>query len=151
MKTTTKLLMMITPLALLASGCNAPVRHDTTISNWVRDGELPPYPPGGISGEHAYLATLNYPLNNEPSIVVEADRDQIRASDMALAKAIRRHVEYDRGLAPSLVGVSIRVQNDVVILQGAVRSDFDARIIVDDLREVPGVTLVENDLAVNPI
>ena len=146
---TARLLIMMTPLALLTAGCNTPAHP--TISDWVHDGELPPYPPAQAEGERDYSAPAIYRLDNQPSIVVENDRDQCRASDMALAQAIRRHIEYNRGLAPSLARVSIGVQNDSVILQGTVMSDFDARVIVDNLREVPGVTLVENDLAVNPI
>src|SRR5579871_6801581 len=144
-----KQLMIMTPLALLVAGC-MPVRPNPTISEWENEGQLPRLTPTGYEGQRVYSQSVSYPFDDRPLILVEQSRQQNRGSDLALAKAIRRHIEYDAGLAPSLSGVTIAVKNDVVTLQGTVRSDFDARIIVNNLRDVSGVTLVKNDLEVNP-
>lgn len=144
-----KQLILIAPLALLVAGCNVPARPDTTISEWEREGQLPRLTPTGYEGQRVYSQPAAYPLDDRPSIVVEQGQ-QNNGSDLALAKAIRRHIEYDAGLAPSLARVTIVVKNDVVTLQGAVNSDLDARVIVNNLRDVSGVTLVKNDLEISP-
>jgi hypothetical protein len=142
MKITIQLILM-TPLALLVAGC-MPVRPNPTISEWEREGQLPRLTPTGNQGQRVYPQAVTYPLDDRPSIIVE------RGSDLALARAIRRHIEYDAGLAPSLSRVTIVVKNDVVTLQGSVNSDLDARVIVNNLRDVSGVTLVKNDLETSP-
>ena len=106
--------------------------------------------PTGNEGQRVYSEPAGYPLNNRPSIIVDQDLQQNRNNDLALAYAIRKQVEYDEGLAPSLQRVTITVKNDVVTLQGSVKSDLDSRIIVDNLRDVAGVTLVKNDLEIIP-
>ena len=143
----TKQLILMTPLALLVAGC-MPVRPNPTISEWEREGQLPRLTPTGYQGQRVYSQPAVYPLDDRPSIIVEQGHND--GSDLALAKAIRRHVEYDAGLAPSLTRVTIAVKNNVVTLQGSVKSDLDARVIVDNLRDVTGVTLVKNDLEIIP-
>ena len=145
-----KQLIIMTPLALLVAGCSVPVRPNPTISEWQREGQLPVLTPTGNEGSRVYSESVTYPLDDRPSIIVEQDRNQNRGSDIALAKAIRRHIEYDSSLAPSLTGVTIAVKNNVVTLQGTVKSDLDAHVIVDNLRDVSGVTLVKNDLEISP-
>lgn len=143
----TKQLILMTPLALLVAGC-MPVRPNPTISEWEQEGQLPPrIMPTGYEGQRVYGESVTYPLDNRPAIIVE---QQQNGSDMALARAIRRHIEYDASLAPSLAGVTIMVRNNVVTLQGSVRSDLDARVIVNNLRDVTGVTLVRNNLEIIP-
>jgi len=39
---TIKTLVWISPLAFLIGGCSLPVRQDTTIAEWQREGQLPP-------------------------------------------------------------------------------------------------------------
>jgi hypothetical protein len=143
----TKQLILMTPLALLVAGC-VPVRPDSTIAEWEREGQLPRLTPTGRGAQRVYSQSAAYP--DQPSIVVISDQQQARRNDIALAEAIRRHVEYDAGIAPSLSRVTITVGNDVVTLQGTVKSDLDSRVIVDNLRDVSGVTLVKNDLAISP-
>lgn len=145
-----KQLILMTPLALLVAGCSLPVRPDPTISEWQQEGQLPRLTPTGYEGQRVYSESATYPFDDRPAIIVEQDQQQNRGSDLALAKAIRRHIEYDEGLAPSLARVTIVVKNDVVTLQGTVSSDLDARVIVDNLRDVSGVTLVKNNLEINP-
>src|SRR5579871_2110517 len=99
-----KQLMIMTPLALLVAGC-MPVRPNPTISEWEQEGQLPRLTPTGYQGQRVYSESVTYPLNDQPSIIVAQDQQQQRGSDIALAKAIRRHIEYDAGLAPSLAGV----------------------------------------------
>ena len=144
----TKQLIIMTPLALLVAGC-MPVRPNPAISQWESDGQLPRLTPTGYEGQRVYSQTVTYPHDDRPTIIVEGQQ-QYRSTDLALARAIRRHIEYDAGLAPSLVGVTIAVKNNVVTLQGSVKSDLDARVIVNNLRDVSGVTLVRNDLEINP-
>lgn len=148
-----KELMLMTPLALLAAGCNLPARPDTTVATWVQYGQLPQFAltPTGTRSQRVYSDTTpTYPYPNPPAIVVSTDQQHNMGNDRALADAIRRHIQYDSGLAPSLEHVTIGVENDAVTLQGTVKSDLDARVIVDDLRDVDGVTVVKNDLAINP-
>jgi hypothetical protein len=148
-----KMLVLMTPLALLAAGCNVPARPNTVVSNWVAYGQLPQFAltPTGQRAQRVYSDTTpTYPYPNSPNIVVTTDQQHNMGNDMILADAIRKHVQYDRGLAPSLERVTIGVNNDAVTLQGTVRSDLDARVIVDDLRDVDGVTVVRNDLEIDP-
>jgi hypothetical protein len=137
----------ISPLVLLIAGCAAPVAQDHTIAEWQSEGLLPPT---GSETTHVYQdQSASYPAI-EPSIIVQTDQRRNASGDLALADAIRQQVEYDRGLAPSLRRVTIQVQNGRVILQGTVPSDLDARVIVDDLRNVAGVTRITDNLEINP-
>ena len=142
-----KQLVYFAPLALLIAGCAAPVKPDTTISEWQSEGQLPAT---GRETERVYTQTETYPMVNEPKIIIPASRRGSHAEDLALGDEIRQRVAYDRGLAPSLQRVTITVKDGAVTLQGTVKSDFDARLIVDDLREVPGVAQIRNDLEINP-
>ena len=141
-----KLLVCITPLALLIAGCAAPVREDTTISEWQHEGLLPPT---GVQSARVYDVPESYPAS-VPSIIVDPARRQDTSTVMALADTIRRRVEYDRGLTPSLERVTIEVRDGRVVLQGSVKSDLDARVIVDDLRDIAGVTSIMDNLEINP-
>lgn len=148
-----KELILMTPLALLVAGCNLPARQDTTVADWVATGQLPQFAltPTGTRAQRVYSDTTpTYPYPNPPTIVVSTDQQHNVGNDRALADAIRRHIQYDRGLAPSLEHVTIGVGNDAVTLQGSVRSELDARVIVDDLRDVDGVTTVRNYLVIDP-
>jgi hypothetical protein len=137
----------ISPLALLIAGCAAPVAQDHTIAEWQSEGLLPPT---GRETTQVYSdQRVTYPAT-EPHIIVQTDQRRNASGDLALADAIRQEVEYDRGLAPSLRRVTIEVQNGRVVLRGSVRSDLDARVIVDDLRDVTGVTRITDNLEVNP-
>lgn len=144
---TTRYLILMAPLALLVAGC-VPVRPNSTIAEWESDGQLPRLTPTGNEGQRVYSEPARYP--DRPNIVVEPSQQQNNRDGLALAEAIREQVEYDRSLAPSLTGVTIAVKDDAVILQGTVKSEFDARIIVDDLRGVPGVRVVKNNLEIVP-
>ena len=143
---TFKQLFWITPLALLIVGCAAPVSRDNTIAEWQQEGLLPPT---GSETTRVYAAPTPYPAV-EPNIVVQTDPEKNATGDLALADAIRGQVEYDRGLAPSLRRVTIEVNQGRVILSGSVRSDLDDRVIVDDLRDVAGVTRISDNLEINP-
>ncbi|HLX71255.1 MAG TPA: BON domain-containing protein, partial [Verrucomicrobiae bacterium] len=77
-------------------------------------------------------------------------QQQNSRDDLALAGAIRNHVQYDTGLAPSLTQVTIVVKDEAVTLQGNVKSEMDARVIADDLLDVPGVTVVRDNLEITP-
>jgi hypothetical protein len=160
-----KKLVWFSPLTLLIAGCAGPVHQDATISEWQREGMLPPNGrgetiaqferggrllPTGSETENVYTEPTRAPLTGEPKIVVESDQDQRRASDLALAEIIRLHMDADRGLAPSLGRVVISVRDGRVTLQGTVKSDLDARITADNVREVAGVTEVDNNLGINP-
>ena len=142
-----KQLVWITPLTLLIAGCAAPVHPDTTVAQWQEQGQLPPT---GTENQHVYVNRDNYPMDYQPKIIVQADTRQSRAGDLALGDTIRQRVAYDRGLGPSLQRVTISIQNGVVILEGTVKSDFDARVIVDALRDVPRVSEIKNELEINP-
>ena len=141
-----KQLVWITPLALLIAGCAAPVHQDTTISEWQREGLLPPT---GDMTSRVYPESASYPTE-QPSIVVDTNDRRNSSGDVAVARAIRQQVEYDRGLAPSLAHVTIEVQNGNVILRGTVKSDLDARVIVDNLRDVAGVSQITDQLEIDP-
>ena len=145
MKTFKQIAWMV-PLALLIAGCAAPVAPDHTLSEWQQNGMLPPT---GSETTRVYSEPTTYP-STEPSIIVQTDNRHSAAGDLALADAIRRQVQYDRGLAPSLQGVTIEVRNGRVVLRGSVRSDLDRRVIVDDLREIAGVTDITDNLEINP-
>ena len=141
-----KPLLWMSSLVLLLAGCAAPVQQDATISEWQREGLLPPT---GVATSRVYPEAASYPTQ-EPSIVVESnDRGNTRG-DLMVADAIRQQVEYDRGLAPSLEHVTIVVQNGRVILRGSVRSDLDARVIVDNLRSIVGVSQIMDQLEIDP-
>jgi hypothetical protein len=140
-------LFCISPLVLLIAGCAAPVAQDHTIAEWQNEGLLPPT---GAETTQVYEDRSSAYPATEPSIIVQTDQRRNASGDLALADAIRQQVEYDRGLAPSLRRVTIQVQNGRVILQGSVRSDLDARVIVDDLRDVTGVTRITDNLEINP-
>lgn len=142
-----KQLSWITPLALLMAGCAVPVKPDTAIAEWQREGQLPPT---GTQVQQVYVNPENYPAIYEPRIIVQVDTRHNRSGDLALGDEIRQRVEYDRGLAPSLQRVTFLVQNGDIVLQGTVKTDFDARVIVDALRDMPGVTQIRNELEINP-
>jgi hypothetical protein len=142
-----KQLFWMAPLALLIAGCAAPVQQDTTISEWQREGLLPPT---GRTTSRVYPEPASYPAD-EPNIVVESnDNKATTRADLNVADAIRRQVQYDRGLAPSLEHVTILVQNGRLILRGTVKSDLDARVIVDNLRDIVGVAEITNQLEIDP-
>ena len=145
-----KQLSWMTPLALLMAGCAMPVKPDTTIAEWQREGKLPALSATGTENQRVYVNPDNYPAVNQPRIIVQTDERQNRAGDVALGDEIRKRVEYDCGLAPSLQRVTFSIQNGVVGLQGTVKTDFDARVIVDTLRELPGVNEINNQLEINP-
>ncbi len=143
-----KQLFWIPSLTLLITGCAVPqVNHrDPQLSEWQTYGEM--LPPTGMEPNRIYAAPqpANYPAT-QPNILI----DQNGASgDAALADSIRHEVEYNRGLSPSLDHVVIVVQNGRLILQGSVKSDLDARVIVDDLRDIIGVTQISNQMQINP-
>ena len=142
---TLKQIFWITPLALLI-GCAAPVESDHTIAEWQQNGMLPPT---GDETTRVYSRTDTYPAT-EPSIVVQTDNGRTATGDLALADSIRRQFEYDRGLAPSLKQVTVEVQDGRVILRGSVRSDIDQRAIVDNVRDIAGVTRITDDLEIDP-
>src|SRR5258708_38487390 len=102
-----KRLLWISPLALLIAGCAAPVKQDTTISEWQREGLLPPT---GRETSRVYTEPVRYPTD-EPSIIVQPADKRTASGDLALADTIRQQFEYDLGLAPSLEHVTITVQN----------------------------------------
>jgi BON domain len=136
----------MTPLIVLIAGCAAPVTTDHTYAEWEHEGLLPPT---GSESTQVYSEPQTYP-NVEPGITVQTDRRETAAGDLALADSIRQQFEYDRGLAPSLQHVTVQVRNGRVILQGSVRSDLDQRVIVDNLRDVTGVTRITDNLEINP-
>ena len=140
-----KQIVWLTPLALLI-GCAAPVEGDRTLAEWQQNGMLPPT---GHETARVYSQRDTYPAT-EPSIIVQTDNGRTAAGDLALADSIRQQFEYDRGLAPSLQRVTVEVQNGRVLLRGSVRSDLDQRVIVDNVREIAGVTRVTNDLEIDP-
>jgi hypothetical protein len=162
-----KRIVWITPLALLIAGCasqptaNQTVSQDPQIAEWERDQMLPwvaewqsdgqsdrTLSPTGPETSRVYPERSTYSAS-EPSIIVVSGQTRNAAVDLALADTIRRDVEYDRGLAPSLQRVVIEVRDGGVILRGSVKSDMDARVIVDNLRDVDGVARVTNDLVIN--
>jgi hypothetical protein len=136
----------LAPAVVLIAGCAAPESGDATYAEWQREELLPPT---GAQTTQIYSVPGSYPAT-EPSIVVPSDNRRNTAGDLALADAIRREIEYDRGLAPSLRNVTIEVRDGRVILRGSVRSDLDSRVIMDDLRNVEGVTRITNNLEINP-
>lgn len=140
-----KYFLWIVPAALLAAGCTAPVYHDNTIAEWQREGMLPPT---GDGPSRVYPEPARYPATT-PNIVVQSNNGRT-SGDLALADNIRRQLQYDAGLAPSLQNVTIAVDDGAVILQGTVKSELDARVIVDDLRDVAGVSRINDELEINP-
>lgn len=142
---TLKYFVWLAPLAFLI-GCAAPVESDHTIAQWQQNGMLPPT---GDEAPRVYSQTTTYP-STEPSIIVQTENGQTATGDLTLADTIRRQFEYDRGLAPSLKQVTVEVQNGRVILRGTVRSDIDQRAIVDDVRDIAGVTRITDDLQIDP-
>jgi len=142
---TLKKFAWLAPLALVI-GCAAPVEGDRTIAQWQQNGMLPPT---GDESPRVYVQRETYP-SEQPSIIVQTDNGKTAAGDLALADSIRRQFEYDRGLAPSLQRVTVEVQNGRVVLRGSVRSDIDQRAIVDDVRDIAGVTRVTNALEIDP-
>ena len=132
-------ILWLTPLAFLV-GCAAPVQEDHTIAEWQANGFLPPT---GMTSSRVYSEPQTYPATT-PSIIAQS------SGDLALADSIRQGLEYDRGLAPSLQRVTVEVQNGRVILRGSVRSDLDQRVIVDNIREIPGVARISDKLEIDP-
>lgn len=147
MKTPIKFLWL-SPIVLFIAGCAAPVHEDTTISQWQREGLLPATG-SERSRVYAETETSSYPAQ-VPNIVVEQGERNKAGTDRALAESIRQQVQYDRGLTPSLEHVTVAVQDGQIFLRGTVKSDLDARIIVDDLRDISGVTRISNQLVINP-
>jgi hypothetical protein len=147
MKTLQKI-VWITPLVLLIAGCAAPVvQQDATLTEWQQEGLLPET--SATTSTRVYSEPTTYP-STEPRIIVQTEQGRNSTGDLALADAIRREFEYDRGLAPSLRRVTIEVRNGRVVLQGSVRSDLDKRVIVDELRDVAGLTRIIDNLQINP-
>jgi hypothetical protein len=140
----TKILVCITPLALLIVGCAMPVQEDHTIAQWQREGMLPPT---GYEGPRVYPERSDYPAQ-WINIVVEPS--QRGSTDGVVADTIRRQFEYDRGVAPSLKHMVISIQSGHITLMGTVKSDLDAQVAVDNIRRVAGVTRVTNNLEINP-
>jgi len=139
-------LFWMSPLVLLIAGCAAPVQQDTTITEWQREGLLPPT---GTATSRVYPEAASYPAE-EPNIIVESNDGKNSRANLAVADSIRRQIEYDRGLAPSLEHVTIIVEDGRIILRGSVKSDLDARVIVDDLRDIVGVDQIMDQLEINP-
>ncbi|HEX4262916.1 MAG TPA: BON domain-containing protein [Verrucomicrobiae bacterium] len=139
-------LFWMASLALLLAGCAGPVQQDTTISEWQHEGLLPPT---GRVTSRVYPEPASYPAE-EPNIVVKSNDNGNTRADLSVADAIRRQIQYDRGLAPSLEHVTILVQNGRLILRGTVKSDLDARVIVDNLRDIVGVSEITNQLEIDP-
>lgn len=163
---TMKSIIWIAPLAILIAGCaSQPVakqamRQDPQIAEWERDQMLPWVAEWQSDGQTDRVLSPTGPetsrvyagrSSTEPSIIVVSTKanNATSAVDTALANSIRRQVEADRGLAPSLQQVVIEVQDGSVILRGSVKSDLDARVIVDNLQDVDGVGRVTNDLVIN--
>jgi len=142
---TLKQIVWMSPLALLI-GCAAPVETDHTIAEWQQNGMLPPT---GSETTRVYTQRETYP-SADPSIIVQTENGRTASGDLAVADSIRRQLEYDRGLAPSLQRVTIEVQDGRVVLRGTVRSDIDQRAIVDDIREIAGISRITNNLEINP-
>jgi hypothetical protein len=147
-------LFWLPSLALLIAGCaSSHYTHqhsDPVLSEWQAYGEM--LPPTGLSNSRVYADSVqpqpaNYP--KPPNIIVQSDRNS-GSGDAVLANAIRHDIEYDMGLAPSFQHVVIVVQNGRLTLQGAVKSDLDSRVIVDNLRDITGVTEISNQLEINP-
>ncbi|HWD91991.1 MAG TPA: BON domain-containing protein [Verrucomicrobiae bacterium] len=141
-----KRLFWVSPLVLLIAGCAAPVQQDPTISEWQREGLLPPT---GVATSRVYPETASYPAE-EPNIVVKSNESGNSRADVAVADVIRQQLEYDRGLAPSLEHVTIVLQNGRIFLRGTVKSDLDARVIVDNLRNIMGVSQITDQLEIDP-
>jgi len=133
--------------ALLFAGCAVPpVVNHTPYAEWQSEGLLPQT---GTSVSYVYPQRSTYPAT-DLNIIVQTDEKRNTSGDLRLANAIRQQVEYDRGLTPSLQGVTIEVHDGRVILQGFVKSELDARVIVDNLRDITGVTRVINNLQIDP-
>jgi hypothetical protein len=141
-----KQLVWLTPIVFLIVGCSLPVQRDYTLAEWQHEGLLPPT---GGQRSRVYTENESYPAN-VPVVIVTADQKKYLPGDLALADAIRKQVEYDLGLAPSLQHVTVEVQDGRVIVLGSVKSDLDARVIVDDLRDISGVANISNKLNINP-
>jgi BON domain len=139
-------LFWISPLVLLIAGCAAPVKQDTTLSEWQQEGLLPPT---GHEPSRVYPEAANYPTQ-APNIIVEDGDRRNAGTDLALAENIREQLQYDRGLTPSLKNVTVAVENGQVVLRGSVKSELDARVIVDDLRDISGVTRISDQLEIDP-
>ena len=145
---TLKRIFWIAPLGLLLAGCAGPDNSGDAIYSEWRQEEL--LPPTGYATSRVYSRPETHPAVSEPNIFVQTDQRRNSASDLALADAIRESFGSDRGLTPSLGRVMIEVRDGNVILRGSVKSDLDARVIVDDLQNVPGVTRITNSLEINP-
>ncbi len=141
-----KKLCWTAPLALLIAGCAMPVTNHTPYAEWQREDLLPQT---GSSVSRVYPQPATYPAA-DLNIIVQSDDRRNANGDFMLASAIRQQVEYDRGLTPSLQGVTIEVHDGRVILKGTVKSDLDSRIIVDNLRDITGVTRIINNLQIDP-
>src|SRR5215472_751774 len=79
-----KQLSWITPLALLMAGCAMPVKPDTTIADWQRNGKLPELSATGTEKQQVYVNANNYPAIYRPRIIVQSDTRQNRTGDLAL-------------------------------------------------------------------
>lgn len=143
-----KRLFWIPSFALLVVGCAAPhyAHNDPMLSEWQTYGEM--LPPTGMSSSRVYAESQPASYPKPPNIIVQSRNND--SGDAVLADSIRRDIEYDLGLAPSLEHVVIVVRNGRVTLQGSVKSDLDSRVIVDNLRDVIGVTDISNQLEINP-
>ena len=138
-----KQLVWIAPLGLLIAGCAAPVREDNVVAAWRYENQ-DQLPQTGSSVERVYSMPESAPM---PTIVVESHRND--SSDISLADSIRRQLEFNEGLKPSMQHVTISVRDGRVTLRGSVRSDLDKRVIMDNLRELPGVGHIKDELRVN--
>jgi len=144
---TLKQIFWIAPLALLIVGCAAPDNGNATYAEWRREELLPPT---GYEASRVYSSSKTYPAAFEPNIIVQTEQGRNSTADLALADAIRQQIEEDRGVAPSMKDVFIEVRDGRVTVRGSVKSDLDARVIVDDLRNVSGVNRITNSLEINP-
>jgi len=144
---TLKQIFWIAPLALLIAGCAAPDSGDATYAEWRREELLPPT---GSEATRVYSAPKTYPAVAEPNIIVQTGPGRNSTGDLALADAIREEIESDHGIAPSMRDVFFEVRDGRVTVRGSVKSDLDARVIVDDLRNVAGINRITNNLEINP-
>jgi len=148
MKKTAKQLIWIAPLSVLIAGCSStPNVPETAMAEWRSEYQLPPT--GGDS-QRVYVYTEKPAYPEMPRVVVDPGRKEGAAGDYALANSIRNSLEDNRGLAPSLQHTTIIVRDGWVTLRGMVRSDMDARLAMDSLREIPGVRRVKSELEINP-
>lgn len=70
------------------------------------------------------------------------------ANDVRMTETVKRHLQSDAALLPSMNGIQLKTVNDVVYVRGTVATRAQKSAIEEKIRSCPGVSKVQNYIKV---